>query len=30
VPARPDDCLGFARGFCEGAMGFWNEAKDKI
>ena len=27
---KPEDCLGFARGFCDGAMGFWKEAKDKI
>jgi hypothetical protein len=30
LPGQPDDCLSFARGFCEGAMRFWNEAKDKI
>lgn len=27
---KPRDCLSFARGFCEGAMRFWNEAKRKI
>jgi hypothetical protein len=27
---RPDDCLSFARGFCDGAMQFWKDAKDKI
>ncbi len=27
---RPDDCLSFARGFCEGAMGFWSQAKEKL
>lgn len=27
---RPEDCLGFVRGFCEGAVQFWREAKDKL
>lgn len=27
---RPDDCLSFATGFCEGSMVFWKEAKEKI
>jgi hypothetical protein len=30
ISERPDDCLGFARGFCEGALSFWNEAKNRI
>jgi hypothetical protein len=30
LPEKPHDCLSFARGFCEGALGFWNEAKDRI
>jgi hypothetical protein len=27
---KPRDCFSFARGFCEGAMQFWTDAKDKI
>jgi hypothetical protein len=30
LPQRPHDSLSFARGFCEGAMGFWSQVKDKI
>ncbi|HWB08412.1 MAG TPA: hypothetical protein VG826_04280 [Pirellulales bacterium] len=30
LPEKPGDCSTFARGFCDGAVGFWNEAKDKI
>jgi hypothetical protein len=30
LPDKPHDCLSFARGFCEGAMRFWSEAKERI